>query len=49
MQEPEDDAEPDRSTWPRVAVAVPAFLTLLFGVFPGIVLGLLDKAAILRW
>jgi NADH-quinone oxidoreductase subunit N len=49
MQEPQDDAEPDRSPWPRVAVAVPAVLTLLFGVFPGIVLGLLDKAAILRW
>ena len=49
MQEPQDDAEPDRSPWPRVAVAVPAVLTLLFGVFPGIVLGVLDKAAILRW
>jgi NADH-quinone oxidoreductase subunit N len=49
MQEPQDDAEPDRSPWPRVAVAVPAVLTLMLGVFPGLVLGLLDKAAILRW
>jgi NADH-quinone oxidoreductase subunit N len=49
MQEPQDDGEPDRSRWQRAAVAVLAVLTILFGVFPGIVLGVLDKAAILRW
>lgn len=49
MQEPNDELQPDESLAPRVAIAVPAALTLLFGVFPQIVLGVLEKAAILRW
>jgi NADH-quinone oxidoreductase subunit N len=49
MQEPADDLEPDRSILLRVAIAIPAALTLVFGVFPQVVLGVLEKAAILRW
>jgi NADH-quinone oxidoreductase subunit N len=49
MQEPLEDVEPDPSIVPRLAVAVPALLTLLFGVFPGLVLGLLERASVLRW
>jgi NADH-quinone oxidoreductase subunit N len=49
MQEPAEDLEPDGSIMPRVAIAIPAVLTLVFGVFPQVVLGVLDKAAILRW
>lgn len=49
MQEPQDEAVPDPSLGPRVVLAVPAVLTLLFGMFPGIVLGLLEKASVLRW
>jgi hypothetical protein len=30
-------------------VAVPAVLILLFGVFPGILTGVLESAAVLRW
>jgi NADH-quinone oxidoreductase subunit N len=49
MQEPQDEMVPDDSPLPRVVVAVPAVLTVLFGVAPGLVLGLLDKASVLRW
>ena len=49
MQEPQDEAVPDPSLGPRAVLAVPALLTLLFGVFPGIILGLLEKASVLRW
>ncbi len=49
MQGPADDLEPDRSVLLRVAIAIPAALTLVFGVFPQIVLGVLEKAAVLRW
>jgi NADH-quinone oxidoreductase subunit N len=49
MQEPADDLEPDRSVLPRVAIAISAALTLVFGVFPQVILGVLEKAAILRW
>jgi NADH:ubiquinone oxidoreductase subunit 2 (subunit N) len=33
----------------RAAIAIPAGLTLLFGVFPGLILGFLERAAIIRW
>jgi NADH-quinone oxidoreductase subunit N len=49
MQEPAGEHLEDRSTLPRVALAIPAALTLLLGVFPQIVLGVLDKASVLRW
>ncbi|MFB3737531.1 MAG: NADH-quinone oxidoreductase subunit NuoN [Candidatus Velamenicoccus archaeovorus] len=49
MQDPQDEGEPDASLTPRAVLAVPAVLTLLFGVFPGLILGLLEKASVLRW
>jgi NADH-quinone oxidoreductase subunit N len=49
MEEPQEDLVPDESPLPRVAVAIPAVLTVLFGVAPGLVLGALDKASVLRW
>ena len=49
MQEPAGEQEVDRSVLPRAALGIPAVLTLLFGVFPQIVLGVLDKASVLKW
>jgi NADH-quinone oxidoreductase subunit N len=49
MQEPEGDGQPDVSPAPVGAVALAAAVTLVLGVAPGLVLGLLDKAAVLRW
>ncbi|HEX9124223.1 MAG TPA: NADH-quinone oxidoreductase subunit NuoN [Actinomycetota bacterium] len=49
MQDPQDEGEPDDSLVPRVILAVPAALTVLLGIFPGLVLGLLEKASVLRW
>jgi len=39
----------DTSLMPRVALAVPASLTLAFGIFPGLIAGLIEKASVLRW
>jgi NADH-quinone oxidoreductase subunit N len=49
MQEPADDAEPDPSLLPRLAIVIPAVATLVLGVFPGLVTGFLDTAAVIRW
>jgi NADH-quinone oxidoreductase subunit N len=49
MQEPAAETEPDRSVLPSMAVLVPAGAILLLGVAPGILTGILDKAAVLRW
>jgi NADH-quinone oxidoreductase subunit N len=49
MREPEEDTEPDESWLPRVVLAVPAIAVLVFGVFPGLIVGVLEEAAVLRW
>jgi NADH-quinone oxidoreductase subunit N len=49
MQDPQDDAVLAYAPLPTLAVSAPAFLTLLFGVFPGLVYGFLHSAAVLRW
>ena len=49
MQEPQGDQEQDDSLLPRVALGIPAFVTLLLGVFPQTVLRFLDTASVLRW
>jgi NADH:ubiquinone oxidoreductase subunit 2 (subunit N) len=49
MREPEEDTRPDESWLPRVALAVPAVLVVVFGVFPGLIVGFLERAAVLRW
>ncbi|MBA3690689.1 MAG: NADH-quinone oxidoreductase subunit N, partial [Actinobacteria bacterium] len=44
------DPEPRDPAWlAHAALVVPAALTLAFGVFPQIVLGVLEKAAVLTW
>jgi len=49
MQEPEGDFDTDDASPPVVAVAAAAGVTLVFGVAPGLVLGVLEKASVLRW
>jgi NADH-quinone oxidoreductase subunit N len=52
MQDPQeaaDDLSPRPARMPAGAVAIPAFLTLLFGVFPGLISGFLHTASVLRW
>jgi hypothetical protein len=54
MQEPaaatEQDPVDDGTSWLAAAgLLAPAVLTLAIGVFPQIVLGLLEKASVLTW
>jgi NADH-quinone oxidoreductase subunit N len=49
MQAPQGEQDEDHSVLPRLAVAIPAVLTLVLGVFPGLVTGLIEKASVLRW
>ena len=49
MREPEEETRPDESWLPRIAIAVPATLVVLFGIFPGLIVGFLEQAAVLRW
>jgi NADH-quinone oxidoreductase subunit N len=52
MQEPAEEAAtgidaPDRAA--GVVLVVPAAATLLLGVFPGVIVGVIEKASVLRW
>jgi NADH-quinone oxidoreductase subunit N len=49
MQEPQGVQDEDRTALLRAALAIPAILTLVLGVFPGLLVGVLEKASILRW
>ncbi len=49
MQEPQDSAVLQTPRVPALAIAFPALLTLLFGMFPQIVFGFLKSASILQW
>ncbi|HEX6330250.1 MAG TPA: NADH-quinone oxidoreductase subunit NuoN [Actinomycetota bacterium] len=49
MHEPEGEPETDRGWVPRFVVGLPAALVLILGVFPGLVVGFLETAAVLRW
>src|SRR5204862_7821513 len=50
MQEPaEAMSAVDRSPLGRVAVGLPALATLLFGIFPGLLFGLLKTASVIRF
>jgi NADH-quinone oxidoreductase subunit N len=49
MQEPTDDFELDAAPVVNVAVAVPAVLTLVLGIVPGLVSGPIEQASVLRW
>jgi NADH-quinone oxidoreductase subunit N len=49
MREPEGEEETDETLVPKLVVGVAAASVLVLGVFPGLVLGFLDQAAVLRW
>ena len=49
MQEPRGEQDQDPSFLPRVVIAIPAVLTLVLGVFPGLIAGILREASVLRW
>jgi hypothetical protein len=53
MQEPADVATSDTTepAGPGVGavLVVPAAATLLLGVFPGVIVGVIEKASVLRW
>jgi NADH-quinone oxidoreductase subunit N len=52
MQEPGTASVPvgEAPAWlAHAAVMIPAVLTLAFGVFPQIVLGVIEKASVIRW
>ncbi len=49
MQEPEDASAIDPGPIGRLVVGVTAVLTLLFGVFPGILFRLLESASVIRF
>jgi NADH-quinone oxidoreductase subunit N len=49
MRDPEEATEPDPSLLPRLTIAVPALAVLVLGLFPGLVIGFLNSAAVLRW
>jgi NADH-quinone oxidoreductase subunit N len=41
--------EPESPRLAGAMLAIPAGLTLLLGVFPGLILGFLERAAVIRW
>ncbi len=49
MQEPQGEYDRDDSVLPRLIVAVPAVVTIVLGVFPGLIVGILEKASVLTW
>jgi NADH-quinone oxidoreductase subunit N len=49
MQEPDASMEIEEAPLPRVAVAIPAALTILFGVLPGLLFGVLRTASVIRF
>jgi NADH-quinone oxidoreductase subunit N len=49
MQEPSEDFELDAAPVVSVAVAVPAAVTVVLGILPGLVSGPIEQASVLRW
>jgi NADH-quinone oxidoreductase subunit N len=49
MQEPVETEAIERAPWAELGVIVPAVLTLVFGVLPGILFGFLKSAAVVRF
>jgi NADH-quinone oxidoreductase subunit N len=50
MQEPEDASSAGQNrAWAGAVLAVPAAATLLLGVFPGVIVGIIEEASVLRW
>ena len=50
MRDPEAaQQDEDRSLMPRLAIAIPAALTVGLGLFPGLITDFISKASVLRW
>jgi NADH-quinone oxidoreductase subunit N len=49
MQEPAETLQIERAPVATLGIAVPAFLTVLFGVLPGLLFGLLRHASVIRF
>jgi NADH-quinone oxidoreductase subunit N len=49
MEEPALEEHLDEAALPRIALAVPAVVVVVLGVFPGVLGGVLDAASILSW
>jgi len=49
MRQPQGDQDEDAAVLPRVAILIPAILTIAFGIFPGLIVGLIEQASVLRW
>jgi NADH-quinone oxidoreductase subunit N len=49
MQEPVETEVIERAPWAELGVIVPAVLTLVFGVLPGILFGFLKSASVIRF
>jgi NADH:ubiquinone oxidoreductase subunit 2 (subunit N) len=49
MQDPVEAPAVERTSLARLAVAVPAVLTLLFGVLPGLLFDVLRDASVIRF
>jgi NADH-quinone oxidoreductase subunit N len=49
MQDPEREADEDRSVPVRLVLLVPAAAVLVLGILPGVIVGVIDKASVLRW
>jgi len=49
MQEPQGDYDRDDALTPRLVLVVPAVVTIALGVFPGLIVGILEQASVLKW
>jgi hypothetical protein len=49
MQEPVETEVIERAAWAELGVIVPAVLTVVFGVLPGILFGFLKSASVVRF
>jgi NADH-quinone oxidoreductase subunit N len=49
MQEPADGWTPEQAGLTGAILAVPAAATVLLGVFPGLIFGIVEEASVLRW
>ena len=49
MQEPQGEYDRDDALTPRLVLVVPAVVTIALGVFPGLIVGILEQASVLKW
>ena len=49
MQEPQGEYDRDDALTPRLVLVIPAVVTIALGVFPGLIVGILEQASVLKW